>query len=102
MGRLADRTIGFDIPCLEGPSVGWGSDRDGTASTQGDATALKRFSARPHDFAMAEVAVYIARDSRSAGLGLFLLKRLIASARADGFHSLVAVILEHNTPSLRG
>ncbi len=72
----------------QGDVVGWG--------------ALKKFSAFPHCTDVAEVAVYIGRDKRAAGLGIRLLQRLQRHASGVGFHSLVAIILEHNHPSIRG
>lgn len=72
----------------EGHVVGWG--------------ALKKFSAFPHCTDMAEVAVYIGRSKRAAGLGIRLLQRLQRHASGVGFHSLVAIILEHNRQSIRG
>lgn len=71
-----------------GVVVGWG--------------ALKTFSSRPRDESVAEVAVYITRTSRSAGLGIRMLERLMVHARSVRFHSLVAIILGKNTPSIRG
>jgi L-amino acid N-acyltransferase YncA len=64
--------------------------------------ALKRFSARPFDQSIAEVAVYIGRQSRSSGLGIHLLKRLMSHAQASDFHSLIAIILGKNVQSIRG
>lgn len=64
--------------------------------------ALKKFSAFPHCEDIAEVAVYIGRDRRAAGLGIQLLQRLQGHARDAGFHSVVAIILEHNRASIRG
>ena len=72
----------------DGQMTGWG--------------ALKKFSAFPHCEDIAEVAVYIGRDCRAAGRGIRLLQRLRDHARDAGFHSLVAIILEHNQPSIRG
>jgi phosphinothricin acetyltransferase len=80
------RTLVRESP--EGEVLGWG--------------ALKKFSARPRDPRMAEVAVYIARRSRSAGMGVHLMKELMKLAAEAQFHSLVAIILEKNTPSIRG
>ncbi len=65
-------------------------------------SAIKPFSARPYDSTIAEVAVYIRRENRSAGIGIRMLRELIKHARISGFHSLVAVILGRNSPSLRG
>lgn len=71
-----------------GGIIGWG--------------ALKRFSARPEDDSIAEIAVYVARCHRSSGIGIHLLKCLISHAESVGFESLVAVIIGKNTPSIRG
>ncbi|WP_182915620.1 GNAT family N-acetyltransferase [Massilia cavernae] len=72
----------------EGAMLGWG--------------ALKKFSARPYDPAIAEVAVYIARARRSRGLGIRLLQQLIVHATGAGFDSLMAVIVGKNVQSIRG
>jgi len=64
--------------------------------------ALKKFSARPYDKSIAEVAVYIARSSRSTGLGIYILRRLIYHARKVKFHSIVAIIIGKNEQSIRG
>lgn len=72
----------------EGGLAGWG--------------ALKKFSAFPHCEDIAEVAVYIGRERRSAGLGIRLLQQLLEHARDADFQSVVAIILEHNRASIRG
>jgi phosphinothricin acetyltransferase len=64
--------------------------------------AVKKFSARPYDDSIAEVAVYIRRENRSAGTGIRLLRELIKHAKNAEFQSLVAVILGRNIQSLRG
>jgi phosphinothricin acetyltransferase len=64
--------------------------------------ALKKFSALPGDDSIAEVAVYISRDHRTVGIGVRLLKALIAHAKTAHFDSLIAIILENNAPSIRG
>lgn len=84
----SDRYVVLVNEASEGRIVGWG--------------ALKKFSARPHDADIAEVAVYIARDNRSVGLGIHLLKDLIAHAEKVGFRSLMAVIVGKNNQSIRG
>lgn len=74
-------------------------DRDGQVVGWG---ALKHFSALPCDDSIAEVAVYIAGQNRSAGLGIRMLAKLVAHAEASGFHSLIAIIIARNTASIRG
>lgn len=64
--------------------------------------ALKKFSARPDDDSLAEVAVYVQRGRRSAGLGIYLLRALIKHAEKVSFHSLIAIILGENVESIRG
>jgi len=64
--------------------------------------AIKRFSARSYDTSIAEVAVYIRRENRSAGTGIRLFRELIIQAEKCGFQSLVAIILGRNVQSLRG
>ncbi|HXZ00668.1 MAG TPA: GNAT family N-acetyltransferase [Stellaceae bacterium] len=64
--------------------------------------AVKRFSARPYDRSAGEVAVYIARESRSRGHGVRILRALMSRAKAADFHSLVAIILGENIQSIRG
>jgi phosphinothricin acetyltransferase len=64
--------------------------------------ALKSFSARPHDRAIAEVAVYVRREQRSQGLGIRMMHALMRRAGELGFASLVAIVLGRNVPSLRG
>ncbi len=65
-------------------------------------SAIKKFSARPYDTLIAEVAVYIRRENRSAGTGIRLLRELIKYAKKCGLQSLVAIILGRNLQSLRG
>lgn len=72
----------------DGAIAGWG--------------ALKKFSARPDDETIAEVAVYIRRNQRSAGLGIRLLRALIRHAENASFRSLIAIILGENVESIRG
>lgn len=72
---------------------------EGTISAWG---ALKRFSARPHDDAIAEVAVYVRREQRSLGLGIRMMRALMRRSADLGFDSLVAIVLGRNTSSLRG
>nr|WP_255613333.1 GNAT family N-acetyltransferase [Pseudogemmobacter faecipullorum] len=57
---------------------------------------------RPHDgFCLtAEHSVYVAQAARGRGLALALMQQLIARARADGLHVLVAAIEAGNQPSL--
>lgn len=64
--------------------------------------AVKKFSSRPHDHSMGEVAVYVARDSRARGQGVRILRALMSQAKAAEFHSLIAIILGENIQSIRG
>ena len=75
------------------------SSADGGLSGWG---ALKPFSMRSKDPKMGEVSVYVDRSRRSAGLGVLLLRRLVAHAAGAGFRSLIASIAKKNTQSLRG
>lgn len=49
----------------------------------------------------AEVSIYIAPDYRGQGIGKALLPPLISAARAQGLHTLVAVIDGSNEISMR-
>lgn len=48
----------------------------------------------------AESSVYVAREARAAGVGLALLRALVARARAEGLRRLVAGIGADNAASL--
>lgn len=48
-----------------------------------------------------EHSVYVREDCRGRGLGLALLRQLIARARGQGLHVMVAAIEAGNQPSLR-
>lgn len=63
---------------------------------------LKALSTLPHDHAVAEVAVYVSRRSRFGGMGKALLAELIVQGEARGLHSLIAIVLGKNNPSIRG
>lgn len=64
--------------------------------------ALKSFSARPHDPAIAEIAVYVRREQRAVGQGIRMTQALMRRASELGFASLVAIVLGRNVSSLRG
>jgi L-amino acid N-acyltransferase YncA len=60
------------------------------------------FEYRPRDCyaGIAEVSVYVARDTRGTGAGRAVLEGLMASAREAGFWKLVSRVFPENTASL--
>lgn len=89
-GRLyaiGDGRYGAFVAVSHGRMTGWG--------------ALKPFSMRPYDDAMAEVALYVDRENRSLGVGIRLLSHMMQYAEDARFHSVVAVVARKNTGSIR-
>src|SRR5471030_862999 len=71
---------------LDGTVVGWAS--------------LNRFNPRPaYDF-VADFSVYIERAWRGKGIGRQLLDRLVALARAHGYHKMVLAAMASNDAGL--
>ena len=64
--------------------------------------ALKPLTLRPTWPDVAEIALYVTRSSRHGVVGARLLVQLLDAARLREFRWLIAVVLERNTPSLRG
>lgn len=62
--------------------------------------ALSLVSSRPVYAGVAEVSVYVARDSRGSGIGRTLLQSLIACSERQGIWTLQAGILPENAQSL--
>ena len=70
----------------DGVVVGWGS--------------LNSFNPRPAYRHVADFSVYVAREARGMGVGRALLERLIATARALGYHKLVLAAFPWNEAGL--
>jgi L-amino acid N-acyltransferase YncA len=63
-------------------------------------SALAPFSHRPWYDGVAEYTVYVAGDSRGAGLGATMLDHLITEAPAFGYWKLMGMILDGNAAGL--
>jgi len=72
---------------LDGAVVGWGS--------------LSRWSDRAAYDGTCENSVYVDASSRGKGVGQALLQELVAIARAEGLHTVIARIADGNPASLR-
>ncbi len=62
--------------------------------------ALSPVSRRPAYAGVAEVSVYVAEPARGRGLGLALLRRLVAESEAGGIWTLQATIFPENAASV--
>ena len=58
--------------------------------------ALNRFSHRCAHSSVADLSVYVARESRGKGVGSTLLERLADEAKRGGFHKIVLHALNDN------
>ncbi len=63
--------------------------------------SLSPYRDRPAYSTTAETSVYVAETARGAGVGRALLEGLVATARAHGFHALVARIVGGHHASIR-
>jgi phosphinothricin acetyltransferase len=63
--------------------------------------ALNPYHVRPGYRFSVENSVYIHHEQRARGIGRLLLERLIADARALGYHTIIAGIDSENHASLR-
>jgi phosphinothricin acetyltransferase len=75
------------VAARDGDILGWGS--------------LNVFNPRPAYRHVADFSVYVARETRGAGIGGLLLDALIARARALGYHKLVLAAFPHNEAGMR-
>ena len=71
---------------IDGEVVGW--------------AALSPVSRRPAYAGVAEVSVYVAAAARGGGIGLALLRRLVAESEAAGIWTLQASIFPENAASV--
>eukprot|EP01039_Chlorochromonas_danica_P015693 gene15693-18478_t len=62
-------------------------------------SSLSLFSERPGYSITAEVSIYIAPHAQGKGIGKKMLHHLVAVARDQGFHSLLARMADENVPS---
>ncbi|MGI9607522.1 MAG: GNAT family N-acetyltransferase [Acidimicrobiales bacterium] len=62
--------------------------------------ALSPFRSRPAYSTTVENSVYVHRDHRKRGIALALMIELVATARAKGFHSIIARIAEAQAASI--
>jgi L-amino acid N-acyltransferase YncA len=74
------------VAALGDTVAGWGS--------------LSPFRTKPGYRFTAQDSIYIHKDFRSRGIGAALLRLLIETARAGGFHSIMALIDGDNTVSV--
>jgi len=63
--------------------------------------SLNPFTARCCYSGVADLSIYIARDSRGKGFGTVLLDYIIETARNQGFHKIVLNAFEFNEAGLR-
>ncbi|MFH0916992.1 MAG: N-acetyltransferase family protein [bacterium] len=62
---------------------------------------ISPYAPRPAYRFAGEVSVYVEPGSRRRGLGEALVRELVALGTAGGFHTLVALITEENSGSIR-
>lgn len=72
-------------------------DDDGTVVGFG---ALSPYRERPGYSTTVEDSVYVHRDHRGRGVGRLLLAELVATARAHGFHALMAKVVGGHEASI--
>lgn len=72
-------------------------DRDGDVLGFG---SLPRYRSRPAYGTTVEDSVYVRADARGRGVGSSLLAELVATATANGFHSVIARIVGANDVSI--
>jgi phosphinothricin acetyltransferase len=63
--------------------------------------SLSPYRDRPAYATTAETSVYVAADARGQGVGRALLEGIVDTARAHGFHALVARIVGGHEASIR-
>jgi phosphinothricin acetyltransferase len=85
--RIADSRYPVLVAVVDGVVVGW--------------AALSGYRARDCYAGIAEFSIYLERDERGRGVGRTLLRSLIDTARANGFHKLVSRIFPFNDASRR-
>ena len=73
------------------------ADRDGAVVGW---ASLNRFNSRPAYDWVADCSVYVERAWRGKGVGRQLLDRLVALARANGYHKMVLAAMAFNTAGL--
>jgi len=62
--------------------------------------ALSPYRDRPAYATTAETSIYVEEDSRGQGVGRTLLAELVSTARAHGFHALIARIVGGHEASI--
>ncbi|MBW4030552.1 MAG: N-acetyltransferase [Acidobacteria bacterium] len=62
---------------------------------------LSSFRTRPAYASTVENSVYVHREGRGRGVGEFLMRELIATAKVSGYHAIVARIVGENEGSIR-
>jgi GNAT superfamily N-acetyltransferase len=65
----------------------------------GSVAGIARYVQHHHRPGVADVAVAVADEMQRSGIGTALMERLIACARANGFHLLTATTLWENRPA---
>jgi L-amino acid N-acyltransferase YncA len=78
------------------PVVVW--EEDGRVLAWG---SISPYAPRPAYRFAGEVSVYVAPGCRRRGLGDSLVRELVALGTAGGFHTLIALVTEDNTASIR-
>ena len=86
---LTDRAPQHPVVVAEadGGVIGWGS--------------LSEYRSRAGWRLTAEIAVYVAEDERSSGVGSALVAELVDRGRTAGLHAIVSQIVAGNEPSIR-
>ena len=101
----------FDlVPRTEAEQRSWITDRSGAhvvvVAHHDDDEAIIGFGAlspyreRPGYSTTVEDSVYVHRDHRGSGVGATILAALVDTARAHGFHVLMAKIVQGHDPSI--
>jgi L-amino acid N-acyltransferase YncA len=89
-------------PVLVAPSIESGPGRQGEEAELRGWASLSAY--RPGRLALrhtAEVSYYVARSARRSGVGRGLVEACLARARQLEFRTLIAILLDENTPSRR-
>ena len=86
---------------LSGPGAADPGAAAGTTGTVVGFASLSPYRDRPAYSTTSESSVYVAVSARGQGVGRALLEGLVETARAHGFHALVARIVGGHDASVR-
>jgi phosphinothricin acetyltransferase len=94
---IEDRSGAHVVLVAEDPAGGPGSHGAGTVVGFG---ALSPYRDRPAYATTVEDSVYVHRDHRGRGVGRLLLGALVETARAHGFHAIMARVVGGHEASI--